>query len=344
MAYPLDLSKRLRILKTLYWRRRPFVLIHRINLVCNCRCRACDWWKLGVEKREGELSLATLTELFREAGRLGMTDYNIYGGEPLLREDFPAVLAAAKNAGLSTSTTTNALLLEERAHEIAPHLECCAVSIDAIGEEHDKLRGIPGAFDRAVRGIEALKRTGRPVRLRFWTQIHRGNRHALAGVVELAREVGAEVEFVPTWALAGYNEDLVLSAEERGPVIDELKRLKRQGAPILSLFSSLEIMKTGRPFRCNMAAIAVTFDWDGRVLPCPRKVEEPVGWCPPLGRSRIADLISDPRFPSLDEQYRSCNECNVACAMATKDNLLMGKLGHLGESLYIQLSRAMRAK
>jgi len=53
---------------------------------------------------------------------------------------------------------------------LCPHIvELCqspsgvdmAVSVDDIGEAHDRIRGVPGTFDRAIEGIRAVVNAGK---------------------------------------------------------------------------------------------------------------------------------------------------------------------------------------
>ena len=82
----------------------------------------------------------------------------ITGGEPLLRPEFFDILGYAHVLGYRWGMTTNATLVTpEVAHRLAESgMLTVSVSIDGLRETHDRLRGLPGGYDAAMRGIQNL--------------------------------------------------------------------------------------------------------------------------------------------------------------------------------------------
>ena len=76
--------------------------------------------------------------------------------EPLLTPHLPKLLEAAKTRGHPVYLTTNGLLLEKRANEIAPFLDNIQISLDGPQEIHDKIRG-KGFFSAALAGMAAIR-------------------------------------------------------------------------------------------------------------------------------------------------------------------------------------------
>jgi MoaA/NifB/PqqE/SkfB family radical SAM enzyme len=335
----LDILKRLKALATVYGKGGPFLLMNRINRTCNLRCETCDWWKAEDYHPERELTTDQLAGIFRRAARAGITDYAVYGGESLLRTDLDRVLAEASAAGLATNICTNGVLLEDRARELAPNIVYCILSVDGVGEVHDRIRGVPGTFAKLVRGVEALRRVGPKVRFLFWSQINRSSRNGLKEIVDLARDTGAEVEFIPTWPIPGYNDDLVLSGPELAETAREVMAWKKAGDPIMNSNSTLELMRNPRPFVCNLPRICVTFDYDGSLRPCGAKMATPLDWAGSLKDWDVGQLVRDPRFKQMTREWATCNECMAACAMAMKDNLLLARLEYLKEKVQLQWAR-----
>ena len=72
----------------------------------------CNSW-LTREDKDKLLSREQIKSVQEEANRLGMFVYAIAGGEPLLREDCPEIVAHAKALGFMTLISTNAGLLEK---------------------------------------------------------------------------------------------------------------------------------------------------------------------------------------------------------------------------------------
>ena len=82
----------------------------------------------------------------------------ITGGEPLLRPEFFDILGYAHELGYRWGMTTNATLItREVARRLAGSgMLTVSVSIDGLRETHDRLRGLPGGYDAAMRGIQNL--------------------------------------------------------------------------------------------------------------------------------------------------------------------------------------------
>lgn len=96
--------------------------------------------------------------------RLRLISVKISGGEPLLLGDsFLQLVSAISGLADHIFVESNATLLDERlAAELAKHRGklLFAVSIDGFEETHDTIRGVPGAFARALRGALMLKEKG----------------------------------------------------------------------------------------------------------------------------------------------------------------------------------------
>ena len=100
-------------------RQRPIVLIHKICIRCDCKCKMCNSW-LTREDKDKLLSREQIDEgVQEEADQLGMFVYPIAGGEPLLRR-CPEIVAHAKALGFMTLISTNAGLLEKKSGGIDP--------------------------------------------------------------------------------------------------------------------------------------------------------------------------------------------------------------------------------
>jgi len=116
----------------------------------------CDIWKL---KETRELGLEYYKKL-----PTSLRDINVSGGEPFLRQDIVELVKilheTCPKARIVISTNgylTN--LIKDKMREI---LKCVpmvgvGVSIDGIGEMHDRIRGIPGGFGLAVNTVKALR-------------------------------------------------------------------------------------------------------------------------------------------------------------------------------------------
>lgn len=146
--------------RTLYREPRLRQLFLELTLQCNERCFHCGS-SCTPQKPEDQLSLAeykTILDQVKEDFDLSKLQLCITGGEPLLRRDFFEILGYAHKLGYHWGMTSNATLItKDVAHRLAEvGMGTISVSIDGLRETHDMLRGTPGGYDAAMRGIQNL--------------------------------------------------------------------------------------------------------------------------------------------------------------------------------------------
>ena len=134
---------------------RPTSAVIAVTYRCNSRCDTCDIWRkdCGPELRPEDFK------------RLppGLRNINVSGGEPFLRDDLVEVVAAlqGKYPGASIVISTNGLMparIQENVRRMGR--VGVRVSIDAIGELNDKIRGVKGAFALATETLDRLQAMG----------------------------------------------------------------------------------------------------------------------------------------------------------------------------------------
>jgi len=144
----------------------PTSLIYNVTWNCNARCVMCDNWKRDSKDdlTVDELREVFANKLFRKVRNIGLT-----GGEPYLRKDLPGLVrACGDNMPKLHKLTINTNgflgdrvlpLTEEivRYGEERKFLIGIRVSIDGFEETHDKIRGVPGGYRKAVETLERLR-------------------------------------------------------------------------------------------------------------------------------------------------------------------------------------------
>lgn len=165
-------------------------LTHR----CNLRCAHCY---LGGAARDGggtgELPTAAWEALLDGMAEAGCLDLTLTGGEPLARPDFPALYRRAKTNGCFVTVFTNGTLLAEEHLELFADLPPLAVEVSLYGATAatcDAVTGVPGSFERCLRGIGALRERG--VRLWVKTMVLAANAHEVPAIRALAAGLGAD--------------------------------------------------------------------------------------------------------------------------------------------------------
>lgn len=136
--------------------------VWEVTASCNLRCIHCHAG--GGPSERNELTTDEGKRLIDQIAEIdGFRTLIFTGGEPLVRKDIFTLLRHAQRAGLANILATNGTLIdEETAWKLKDHgVVCHAISLDAADPAvHDFIRNRPGAFDLALRAIEATKRAG----------------------------------------------------------------------------------------------------------------------------------------------------------------------------------------
>jgi MoaA/NifB/PqqE/SkfB family radical SAM enzyme len=309
----------LRVADAAWVRGRPFLLYYKPTARCDLKCAICQRWQDPRPARE-ELPLAEVRAMLRRFRDAGAAFLTLWGGEPLLRTDLPEILVEAQRLGLHTSMCTNGFQLARRAGEVVPHLDTLLCSLDGLGEVHDAMRGVRGAFDHAVAGLEAARRVARGD-VKIWASLHRRDVDQIDGLAALARDLGVGIELFPIAAVPGYNDELVLDGPALAAAFGRVRALKREGRPIRSSDRALALQGSGGAFTCNLGPSALQVDHDGRVHSC----EAPDG-APLHAWGRVEDLdpaalARTPAFRAAGAELRRCNRCRLPCVVELSGSL-----------------------
>ncbi|MCW4018835.1 MAG: radical SAM protein [Candidatus Bathyarchaeota archaeon] len=134
----------------------PLIVSYAVTRACNLRCLHCH-----VSAREpmpNELTLQEAMHAVDELASLGTEALIFSGGEPLLRKNFILALAEyCVDLGILPAMLTNGLLLNRRVAEELKDAGILAVGIpidSIVPANHDKLRNLPGTFDKAIQAIK----------------------------------------------------------------------------------------------------------------------------------------------------------------------------------------------
>lgn len=222
----------------------PIDCVLAVTYRCNSRCTMCDIWKLK-ETRELEL------EYYKKLPNT-LRDINVSGGEPFLRQDLVDLIKILHETCpkariiISTNGYLSDLIKEKmwQILKVDPGVGV-GVSIDGIGEMHDKIRGIPGGFNLAVNTLKLLKENLGMKNLRIAFTISKQNIEHLSRVYDLSRELG--VQF--TLALAQSSE--FFFGGKQIEEVPEEKNLKEQFDYVI-----MEELKSWQPKRWARAYFA----------------------------------------------------------------------------------------
>lgn len=171
---------------------RPLDVKLKLVWTCNLRCGMCPHWR---EPGEKPLAIEAFVDLVDDLAALGCRRIHLSGGEPTLRPDLEVLVAHAARLGLRVAMTTNATRIDAaRARALADAgLRQANVSLDAPdAATHDRIRGVPGAFERAVAGFRHLSAVLPAGRLRVNTVVSEANWEAMPAMARFVRDLGAD--------------------------------------------------------------------------------------------------------------------------------------------------------
>ncbi len=142
-------------------------------------------------------------EVFEEAvsalGGMGCLYISIAGGEPLVVDNAASYLRAAKRHISVVHVVTSGYVVDRPlAREIARiGVDSVAVSLDGFEHTHDSVRGVTGAYARAVRALQLLKEEAPRVELTVNSVIMPENVAELRDLVAQSERLGARHKFQP---------------------------------------------------------------------------------------------------------------------------------------------------
>lgn len=138
----------------------PFLILF-INSICNQKCEHCFYWR-NLNRRD-DLTREELFALSRSLGRI--ETLNLSGGEPFLRPEFAEICRQfiRHNRVRQIYVPTNGYFTERTVKQITGTLQereldlfVAEISLDGMEEFHNRFRGSPGAFDKAMQTYDAL--------------------------------------------------------------------------------------------------------------------------------------------------------------------------------------------
>jgi len=160
------------------------VVVWNVTRRCNLRCVHC-YSDSRDQDYEGELSTRQALKVLDDLAEFQVPTVLFSGGEPLMRPDLFDLAEAARARRLRCVLSTNGYFITPEVAEKIRQVgfSYVGVSIDGLGEAHDRFRGAPGSFERAIEGIRNCREVGMRVGLRF--TLHKLNDDQLPGVLDL---------------------------------------------------------------------------------------------------------------------------------------------------------------
>jgi len=284
--------------------RRLFSVTLAVTNRCSYRC----WHCYNAGRSQSDLPLSAFRSLAAELDRMQTVMVTLTGGEPLLRGDLEEIAAAFGQSICLTLNTTGAGLAYERALRLKESgLFAVGVSLDSGDEqEHDRLRGMPGAFRTALAALNNAERAGLYPYIISVASRSLLESDRFYAFLRFARNAGARevhlLEPCATGNLTG-KHDAMLTERDREVILSYQKSVAADDElPILSTFSYVE---SPEAFGCGAGVTYLYIDGGGEVCPCnlvPLSfgsiVHEPL----PLILERMAMSLRKPHTHCIGQQ------------------------------------------
>ncbi|MFW5878636.1 MAG: radical SAM/SPASM domain-containing protein, partial [Myxococcota bacterium] len=141
---------------------RPRYCVWELTLACNLRCGHCG--SRAGQARPDELDTGECLKLVKDLAALGCEVITLSGGEPTLREDWPAIAAEIRRQGMIPNMVTNGVGMDAEKARLMKEagLSNVAVSIDGPPDIHERIRG-KGTYPGTGQAVRLLQEAGLPV-------------------------------------------------------------------------------------------------------------------------------------------------------------------------------------
>ncbi|MBI4178483.1 radical SAM protein [bacterium] len=180
-------------------RGRPHYMILYVTARCNLRCPHCFYLEeIESAKKDKELKIEEFEKISRSLPSL--LQLTCTGGETFVRQDIDEIAEIFyRNSNTRFFTfTTNATYPERTAEKVEKICRACPyavirvpMSLDGIGEIHDKVRGLEGTFERVMetyRLLDSLSRRLDNLRLDVTSVLSQLNEDHLPAITEFVKD------------------------------------------------------------------------------------------------------------------------------------------------------------
>ncbi|CPH25900.1 radical SAM domain-containing protein [Burkholderia pseudomallei] len=213
-----------------YQRFVPVHAVWEITLACDLKCLHCG--SRAGHRRTNELSTAECLEVIDALARLGTREVSLIGGEAYLRKDWTQLIRAIRSHGMYCAIQTGGRNLTPKrlAQAVDAGLNGVGVSLDGLAPLHDKVRNVPGAFERALDTLRRARDAGIAVSVN--TQIGAQTMEDLPALMDTIIELGAthwQIQLTVAMGNAVDNDELLLQPYRLAELMPLLAKLYKDG-------------------------------------------------------------------------------------------------------------------
>ena len=251
----------------------PVLVQWMATLKCDLSCRHC--LSVSQDNSFSDMPLKAVRELVDEIADMGVEEFLITGGEPLVRTDLPEIVNylgfREQNWTLNTATMPSEYQRKALKANIPGFV---AVSLDGPREIHDSFRGRKGAWEEAMEAIRFFKSLP-GVRVCAGTTVTSVNYRYLEETFHIVTESGADrwgIHLLVPEGRAAHCADLFLSKRQLKKLIRFVARKRRyfpvEMADEIGYLGMLEPLVRDFPLTCGAGKSQCVILPDGEVVPC----------------------------------------------------------------------------
>ena len=161
-----------------------------ITLACDLKCLHCG--SRAGHRRASELTTDECLDVVRSLAALGTREVTLIGGEAYLRKDWTDIVRAVRAHGMYCAIQTGGrnLTPERMRSAIDAGLDGIGVSLDGMAPLHDRIRNVPGSFNKALDTLRRARDAGLSISVN--TQIGAETMDDLPALMETIIEVGVK--------------------------------------------------------------------------------------------------------------------------------------------------------
>jgi MoaA/NifB/PqqE/SkfB family radical SAM enzyme len=254
----------------------------------------CDIWKGNPHVKKLEES--DVRQLLDSLKKFGTRKIVLSGGEALLNPLFFRFCEMIRREKINIGLLSTGLTLKKHAADLVKWVDDIVVSLDGDEPVHNRIRNIPGAFQKLREGIAAMRSLDPGFRITGRSVIQRLNFRSWENIILAAREMGLDsISFLPAdLSSEAFNRKEGWSAERKSEVLPEITDLLELRRSIENIqirykadFENGFIAESPQKFariydyyaacyglcefpykKCNAPWVSTVIEADGSVRPC----------------------------------------------------------------------------
>lgn len=257
------LPKILRTAVAVYITKKPVVKQAGIMVDYNCPCR-CEFCFADNIRKSGRPSLshAEISKLIDDFAALGTLSICLTGGEPLVHPEILKYVKQTRRNKMLCSVVTSCVNYSDELWRGLKEagLNTMYISVDAIGEKHDRFRGVPGIFQKVEKAIAMCRK----LKIEFYFNGVVTNENIADGsvydIVNYCQRNNIEYMILHTSASGRYAHPKYLLSEKN---LNEFERIRAMDNVVWE--GDLTLGKIGCPAGIQVISVSAF----GDVMSCP---------------------------------------------------------------------------